>query len=258
MYPHPLKRKTRILIVVFAYNEKGKIDYVVRKLFSAKPIFDDLSLKYNFEYEIALMDDGSTDGSIDGIVANYSVTLLSHTSNLGAGASVKTVNKYALENDFDLIVHVAGNNKDAPEEIPKLILPILCDGIDYVQGSRYIAGGNSDNMPLYRTISTKYIHPLLFSMVAGRRITDSTNGFRAYRTEILKDEQIKWQQNWLDKYELEVYFFHNVIKRGYKVKEVPVTKIYPSKNLGYTKMKPITDWWSILKPLIYLGLGLKK
>jgi dolichol-phosphate mannosyltransferase len=39
---------------------------------------------------------------------------------------------------------------------------------------------------------------------------------------------------------------------------VPVTKIYPPKELGYTKMKPITGWWSILRPLVFLGLGIKK
>jgi dolichol-phosphate mannosyltransferase len=37
-----------------------------------------------------------------------------------------------------------------------------------------------------------------------------------------------------------------------------VTKIYPMKQLGYTKMKPITGWWSILRPILLLGFGLKK
>jgi dolichol-phosphate mannosyltransferase len=39
---------------------------------------------------------------------------------------------------------------------------------------------------------------------------------------------------------------------------VPVTKVYPPKIEGYTKMKPITGWWSILRPVVYLGLRLKK
>jgi dolichol-phosphate mannosyltransferase len=39
--------------------------------------------------------------------------------------------------------------------------------------------------------------------------------------------------------------------------EVPVTKIYPPRHLGYTKMKPITGWWSILRPVFLLGLGLR-
>jgi dolichol-phosphate mannosyltransferase len=37
-----------------------------------------------------------------------------------------------------------------------------------------------------------------------------------------------------------------------------VTKIYPPKELGYTKMKPATGWWSILRPIFLLGLGIKR
>jgi dolichol-phosphate mannosyltransferase len=48
------------------------------------------------------------------------------------------------------------------------------------------------------------------------------------------------------------------IQLGYRTVEVPVTKIYPPKRLGQTKMKPITDWWSILRPLLYVSLGLAK
>src|SRR2546430_363248 len=61
--------------------------------------------------------------------------------------------------------------------------------------------------------------------------------------------------------------YEYAVQHGYDVtvtvagnnKEVPVTKIYPPKHLGQqTKMKPIADWWSILRPLVYVGLGLRK
>jgi dolichol-phosphate mannosyltransferase len=39
---------------------------------------------------------------------------------------------------------------------------------------------------------------------------------------------------------------------------VPVTKVYPPRQQGYTKMRPGIDWWSIVRPVVYLGLGLKK
>jgi len=75
---------------------------------------------------------------------------------------------------------------------------------------------------------------------------------------MLNDPRLDLDQRWLNAYELEVYLFFKAIRLGYKVKEVPVTKIYPPHELGYTKMKPITGWWSILRPLVFLGLGLKK
>jgi dolichol-phosphate mannosyltransferase len=102
------------------------------------------------------------------------------------------------------------------------------------------------------------IHPLLFSAVARQRVTDSTNGFRAVRTSVLADPRLRLDQAWLDEYELEPVLYLKVIRLGYRAVEVPVTKVYPPKHLGQTKMKPVTGWWSILRPLVYVGLGLKR
>ena len=112
-------------------------------------------------------------------------------------------------------------------------------------------------MPAYRKVATR-LHPQLMSLVAGGRVTDSTNGFRAFRLSLLDDQRINIDQDWLNAYELEPYLLFKAVKLGYKFTEVPVTKIYPSKKLGYTKMRPFIGWWSILRPLVYLGLGIKK
>ena len=88
-------------------------------------------------------------------------------------------------------------------------------------------------------------------------MTESTNGFRAFRTALLRDPRINWRQQWLDRYELEPYLLLKAITLGYRHCEVPVTKIYPPHQLGYTKMRPFVDWWSILRPVVYLGLGLR-
>jgi len=113
-------------------------------------------------------------------------------------------------------------------------------------------------MPVYRRPATGVIHPWLFSLAARRRITDSTNGFRAMRLSLFDDLRIGLDQAWLDRYELEPYVFCKAIRLGHKVKEVAVTKIYPPKTEGYTKMKPIIGWWSILRPVLYLALGIKR
>jgi len=75
---------------------------------------------------------------------------------------------------------------------------------------------------------------------------------------MLLDERINLNQSWLNKYELEPYLLFKSVKLGYKHIEVPVKKMYPKKSEGYTKMKPFSGWWSILRPVIYLGLGIKK
>ena len=238
--------KKRILVTVFAFNEGSKIRATLERFPRSR------------DYDLLVMDDGSTDGSLHDVEQQFGVKLLSNAMNMGVGASLKRVFDYALANGYEILVPVAGNNKDDPREIPLLLRPILEEGYDFVQGSRYMKGGRYGKMPFYRIIGTKVIHPLLFSLVSGKRVTESTNGFRAFRLSLLKDSRIDWRQKWLDKYELEPYLLYKAIKLGYRHKEVPVTKIYPSKELGYTKMKPITGWWSILKPLVWLGLGLKK
>jgi dolichol-phosphate mannosyltransferase len=152
----------------------------------------------------------------------------------------------------------AGNDKDDPLEIPLLLAPLRNDTADFVQGSRYLGGGGFGNMPPYRVFATRIVHPLIFSLAARKRVTESTNGFRAFRTAILRDPRIDWRQDWLDRYELEPYVMLKAIRLGYRHTEVAVTKIYPPHHLGYTKMRPFIDWWSIMRPVVYLGLGLKK
>jgi dolichol-phosphate mannosyltransferase len=60
----------------------------------------------------------------------------------------------------------------------------------------------------------------------------------------------------LDGYELEVYLLMKVLMLRLRTTEVPVTKIYPPRHIGYTKMRPVVDWWHILKPVFLIGLGL--
>lgn len=241
-------RKTnslRVLAVPVAFNEEKKIGSVLDRF--VEGLVD----------EILVVDDGSTDRTPQ-IVREKGIKLLSHSQRSGVGAAIRSAIKYARQNSFDVIVILAGNDKDRPTEIPRLLEAIVDEGYDFVQGSRHLAGGEYGNMPFYRQVATRVLHPALFSLVAGRRITDSTNGFRAMRLSIFDDPKINIDQDWLNQYELEPYIMYQAIKLGYRFKETPVTKIYPPKNLGYTKMKPFTGWWSILRPLLFLTFRIKK
>jgi len=234
----------RVLAATFAYNEGEKI----RRTLARHP--SDRS------YDLLVHDDGSTDGALDD--AGAGVIVLRNPTNQGIGAAMKRVFQYALDNGYDVLVIQAGNDKDDPLEIPSLLAPLQNDRADFVQGSRYLDGGRFGNMPAYRIFGTRVIHPLIFSIAARKRVTESTNGFRAFRTAILRDPRINWRQDWLDRYELEPYLMLKAIRLGYRHVEVAVTKVYPAHTLGYTKMRPVIDWWSILRPVVYLGLGLRK
>jgi len=235
----------KIICIAPCYNELHKIDKVVSRV-KAAAIAD----------EILVVDDGSTDGSPE-IARALGASILSLGSTQGVGVAIRRGIEYSITHTFDIIVIIAGNNKDDPQEITKLVAPITREGYDFVQGSRFKQGGYYGEMPLYRKVATK-IHPLLFSLVAGKWVSESTNGFRAFTTALFQDKRINIWQEWLNEYELEPYLYCKVIKLGYKTTEVPITKIYPPRNVGYTKMQPITGWWSILRPLFLLGLGIRK
>jgi dolichol-phosphate mannosyltransferase len=234
----------RVLAATFAYNEGEKIQRTIARHPRVRP------------YDLLVMDDGSSDGALDGV--DPSVIVLRNETNRGIGSAMKRVFEYALDQGYDVLVIQAGNDKDDPLEIPALLNPILDGAADFVQGSRYLGGGGFGNMPRYRVFGTRVVHPLVFSIASGKRVTESTNGFRAFRTALLRDARINWRQDWLDRYELEPYLMLKAITLGYRHQEVPVTKIYPRHELGYTKMRPFIDWWSILRPVVYLGLGLRK
>jgi dolichol-phosphate mannosyltransferase len=238
-------RGLSVIAIVPVFNEAAKIGEVVRRI--PREIVD----------EVLVVDDGSTDDSVE-VARSSGAQVISMGVTLGVGAALQTGYDHAVRQEYDVTVTLAGNNKDAPEEIPLLLDPIAEGRADFVQGSRFLKrGATFGPMPAYRKIATRF-HPVLFSLVARHRVTESTNGFRAVPTRVLADPRIDLSQAWLRQYELEPYLYLRSIQLGYRTVEVPVTKIYPPKQVGQTKMKPIAGWWSILRPLVYVGLGLRK
>jgi dolichol-phosphate mannosyltransferase len=186
------------------------------------------------------------------------VCLMRNTKRKGVGAAIKQGIKHALESEYTIAVIMAGNNKDDPRQIRRLLKPILEEGYDYVQGSRFLPGGKRVRNPFVRGVFSR-IYPFVWTLLTNVRCTDVTNGFRAYSLRIFSDKRVDIWQNWLDNYELEYYIHYKVLTLGYRVKEVPVSKVYPYRHKGgYSNISPFRDWWKIVGPLVYLKLGVKE
>ena len=206
--------------------------------------------------EIVIINDASTDAAAQKVRA-AGVTLLSHEKRSGPGTAIRTGIDYGLRKGYDTFVVFATNGKDNPEEITRLLRPLQENRADFVQGSRYLKGGSWQNMPFHRVWGIR-LFSWLFSLAAGRWITDGTSGFRAFRRSLLEDPRINLRQEWLEGYPLETYLFFQAIRLGYRVVEVPVTKTYPGSKKNYSKMRPLIDWWNYFKPVPLLALRLKK
>jgi dolichol-phosphate mannosyltransferase len=233
----------RVLAMFPFFDEEDKIRLLSERL---QPGIVDKFLAIN---------DGSTDSG-PSILRERGIEVLDQQRS-GIGACIKRCIKYAQENDYDVLVVMAGNNKDDPAEIPRLLDPILSKDFDYVQGSRFLEGGSSPNLPKFRKYAIKFLSRI-FQIYAGKQCTDLTNGFRAYKISLFNDPDINVWQEWLDTYEYEYYVHFKAYKLEYKVTEVGVTKAYPEDpTVSYSKIPPLYGWWKMLRPLVLLALKIK-
>ncbi|MGB7622849.1 MAG: glycosyltransferase family 2 protein [Terriglobia bacterium] len=238
-------KKMRVLCVAPAWNEGERITRVVKAI--PREVADG----------IVVVDDGSSDDTAERARA-AGATVISQGSNRGVGAAIRSGIDFALKGGYDIVVILSGGGKTPPDQIPRLLDPILNGAAELVQGSRYIFGGEFLRMPLRRRLGTR-AYTWLFSLLLGHRITDASSGFRAIRLSLFEDQQINLWQPWLDRYELEPYLLFKSVRRRHNVVEAPVTIVYPHENdpLAYTKMRAVVDWWRIFRPALFLALHLK-
>ena len=181
-------RGLSICVVMASWNEEGKVGHGVEAV--SNQIVD----------SVLVVDNGSTDlTSFE--AKNAGAIVIDHPNNLGAGGGYRTGWLYGSVKKFDLIVELAGDNQDVPSEIPRAVDKLIDDNLDYVQGSRWLAGGKRENMTISRTILT-WVYSLLFRILFRKKITDATNGFRVFRREVLDNPKLNLWQDWLLQYEM--------------------------------------------------------
>jgi dolichol-phosphate mannosyltransferase len=233
----------RILCIAPAWNEGERIRKVVQ------------SVPAGSVDAIVVVDDGSTDDTVAHAEAAGAIVLRA-PENRGVGAALRLGFDYAIKNNYDIVVCVHGGGKTPCEQVPKLLDPIVADEVDVTLGSRYMPGGVFLNMPVGRRLGTR-AYSFLFSLLCGRFVTDASCGFRAMRTEFLKDPRVKLWQTWLDRYELEPYMLFKALRLGYRIREIPVTVTYPQDSKAYTKMRALIDWWRIFRPAVFLAFHIR-
>ncbi|HLD69283.1 MAG TPA: glycosyltransferase family 2 protein, partial [Candidatus Omnitrophota bacterium] len=136
----------KILVSPVAFNEHTKLKNAIVRFLAARD-------KNHLPIDYLIVDDGSTDGTTSMIESfkNQGVKTIRHPERSGVGAAIRTAIKYARAQQYDVLVIMAGNDKDNPQEISRLLDPISEENYDLVQGSRYLAGGGfGGDMPLYR------------------------------------------------------------------------------------------------------------
>jgi dolichol-phosphate mannosyltransferase len=212
----------RVLVVIPTYNEAENLEPVVGRLRAAVP-----------EADVLVVDDGSPDGTGDIadrlVAADTSVHVLHRSEKAGLGAAYIAGFRWALADGYDVVVEMDSDGSHAPEELPRL-LTALRDA-DLVIGSRWVAGGQIRNWPLYRQIIS--IGGSTYARVLLRfPVRDSTSGYRAFRRQVL--EELKLDEVASQGYCFQIDLAWKTWRTGFRVREVPIT--FTEREVGRSKM----------------------
>lgn len=218
--------------VIFSYGRKCKYCVVIPVINEGERIGNLLARMNEIGLsdiaDIIIIDGGSFDGSLDSTKLQ-SLKVNSLLLKLGQGrlsAQLLCAYDFALEAGYTGIVTIDGNDKDDPVGVPKMIRH-LETGVDFVQGSRFVADGYAENTPFLRDIAIRFIHAPLLSVFSRHRWTDTTQGFRGYSARLLLDPRVKIFRNCFISYELLAYLSYRAPRLGFRCVEIGTIRRYP-------------------------------
>jgi hypothetical protein len=212
-----LSDKREILIIVPAYNEEGGIRGVLQKV--PKELL-------GYEVKTVVVDDGSTDAT-EVITLEENFPVVSHVVNRGQGDALRTGFAIARLERADVVINLDADGQYKPEEIERLVKPIIEDEADFVLGSRFM--GYYEEAGSVRHVGVVFFSKLI-SLLTGVKISDCTNGFRAIRVSELHKLDLRE-----DRFNATEIILEG-LKNKLRFEQVPVTML--SRAAGETKKPP--------------------
>jgi hypothetical protein len=212
-----LSEKREILIIIPAYNEEGGIRGVLRKV--PREIL-------GYEVKTVVVDDGSADAT-EAIAREEGFPVVSHVVNRGQGDALRTGFAIARAERADIVINLDADGQYKPEEIERLVKPIIEDEADFVLGSRFM--GFYEEAGSVRHVGVVFFSRMI-SLLTGTKISDCTNGFRAIRVSELHKLDLREDRFNATEIILEA------LKKKLRFAQVPVTML--SRAAGETKKPP--------------------
>jgi glycosyltransferase involved in cell wall biosynthesis len=218
-----------VSVIIPVYNERDTILEVVQRV-QKQPV----------DKEIIIVDDCSTDGTTDLLKQTdwpENVRVFFHSKNMGKGAALRTGIPHASKaitiiQDADLEYN--------PDDFGVVLKPILDGVADVVYGSRFL--GIHRSFMLHHFVGNKFL-TLMTNVFYNNMLTDMETGYKAFRTEIIKEITIR-----SNRFDFEPEITAKVLKKGYRIYEVPI--YYAGRD--YAEGKKITwrDGFSAMWALI--------
>ncbi len=238
-------------IVIPCYNESGKITSTLTQVVNFLNSF-------NESYEVVVVDDGSTDDTVDKVKAyqkEHSKIRLIENPHKGKGP---TVWKGVMESKGNYI-YVADADLSTPmEELKKLVTWVKDNDYDVAIASREGHGAQRIDEPFYRYLMGRVFN-IWVQLIALPGIKDSQCGFKLFKKDVAKDiferltiygDQSKVLEDaYLGAFDVEVLYI--ALKLDYKIKEVPVKWVHVKTN----RLSPLRDSLKMAKDVIKVRLN---
>lgn len=205
-----MKKRNKVILIIPAYNEEENI-------LDTYNTIQNYNKKNKEQYDVIIINDGSRDNT-EKILVDNNIPHIQLIHNLGIGGAVQTGYKYAAANDYDVAVQFDGDGQHDVNYVKNIIEPIKEGQADFTIGSRYIDKTTSKfKSTAARQMGIKIISKVI-KMVTGKKVLDTTSGFRACNKEIIK--------SFANEYPLEYpepITTSELLKKGYRLKEIPVS-----------------------------------
>ena len=219
----------KVLMIIPAYNEAKSIVNTVKSLEAFK------SDKHTLDYII--INDGSKDNTRE-VCINNNLNFVDLPMNLGIGGAVQTGYKYALLNNYDVAIQFDGDGQHDANYIINLVEEIE-KGYDIAIGSRFVKELSEFKSTWIRRVGINFLSRLI-KIVSGKRVYDPTSGFRASNKKIIEEFANEYP---IDYPEPDTIV--SIIKKGYKVSEIPV-------KMNERKEGTSSLTTNIFKPVYYM------
>lgn len=232
--------KMTITAILPAYNEEVSIGSMV------------LHAKQHADH-VVVIDDGSKDRTSE-VAQLAGAEVIRHPKNLGKGMSLKTGFEHVAKNGCKVIITMDSDGQHDPDDIYKLVAPIIKGEADIVNGSRYL-NGSDKNTPFYRRIGQNILDRAT-NLNAGLHITDTQSGFRAFARHTLP--AFKFRSSGLA---IESEMLMDAANAGFRIKEVNIGVRYdvdcssenPIKH-GLVVLAMVINDMELNRPLYYFTL----
>jgi len=204
----------KLVVLVPAFNEEQNIEKTIRSIPKNIIGID--------EVKVLVVDDGSTDKTMDKAMNGGAYRVVSHSTNTGVGAAFMTGIRNAISMNADILVAVDADSQFDSNQIPELISPILNNQADVVIGSRF-KEGRPKKIPGIKYLGNKIFTRIVSSLVQ-QKFTDTQTGFRAYSKRALLNISVVNDFTYTQEVLIDLKF------KGLQITEVPISVTYDDKR----------------------------